>query len=666
MAFLWGPSQPQQEFDQLLEKCTSPLLPSPSLAPLDLPTALSLSDLLRSSSLSPPQALASLAPKLSHDNPNVVLHTLNLLDVLIKNSGTQFNSALAAGAASSGGGLATELELLASGRKKGGGNRDVQTQAKDHLQQWALAFKASGRDALLHSELVRVYDRLSQEPGVEFPRVDEGAGKAMVESLSAPDWLDSPLCTRCRTPFSLLNRKHHCRNCGQVFDAACSSSTSSLPHYGIEEKVRVCDSCARRIREGTGAKVARELQEQSQQQEQGKKEGTGDGSGRGTTLGRSTQSGREREDEDLKKAIEASLAEAAPDQVRTQPTTRSGYNPSYSYTSTISEARDSKAAVGGVAGREEEDPDLAAAIAASLRDLAPPPASAPDLARTVSGSSVHVSGAGPVGEALTYSQLFPRSSSFSSSPYNTHSHSQPPPPVPPPKSTFTLPNHDLPPASLSLLHHFSSLPPHVAPRQMYDDVRGVEPGLIRSLGDTRARIGVLKEMEGKLAEAARVYGAGLTERVSYRHAGSPFSNPYTSNFLNANAMPAAPVPPAPLHAQHLNPRYLPQQVSYSAGQPLPSFALPLQHQQQPASQTQVPARPPQPLSITSPSPVQRPPMPVPAGYYKPSHFPAVPQTNLPTLAHTGLETLPAVPAHELQKEEEEEEEGGKVGELIEF
>ncbi|PSN50749.1 hypothetical protein C0J52_01205 [Blattella germanica] len=43
--------------------------------------------------------------------------------------------------------------------------------------------------------------------------------------------------------FLYIHSPHHCRACGQVFCAQCSSKTSTIPKFGIEKEVRVCEAC---------------------------------------------------------------------------------------------------------------------------------------------------------------------------------------------------------------------------------------------------------------------------------------------------------------------------------------------------------------------------------------------------------------------------------------
>lgn len=78
--------------------------------------------------------------------------------------------------------------------------------------------------------------------GYKFPEMKDVSDKLFVSDV-APEWAEGDVCHRCRVAFSLVQRKHHCRNCGQVFCGQCSSKNSTLPRFGIEKEVRVCDGC---------------------------------------------------------------------------------------------------------------------------------------------------------------------------------------------------------------------------------------------------------------------------------------------------------------------------------------------------------------------------------------------------------------------------------------
>jgi hepatocyte growth factor-regulated tyrosine kinase substrate len=135
-------------------------------------------------------------------------------------------------------------------------NRDVKNKILRCVQTWAISFK--GKYNLGYVE--QVYQTLKTEGefyielstyglaipflGFTFPPEDLAiAGSALIDTQTAPEWIDSDVCLRCRDSFSFTNRKHHCRNCGRVFDQKCSSKSLPLPHFGITQEVRVCDSC---------------------------------------------------------------------------------------------------------------------------------------------------------------------------------------------------------------------------------------------------------------------------------------------------------------------------------------------------------------------------------------------------------------------------------------
>ena len=56
-------------------------------------------------------------------------------------------------------------------------------------------------------------------------------------------------CYRCESPFTLINRKHHCRACGKIFCADCSAFTGSIPSYVPRvyhvkgNGLRLCSTC---------------------------------------------------------------------------------------------------------------------------------------------------------------------------------------------------------------------------------------------------------------------------------------------------------------------------------------------------------------------------------------------------------------------------------------
>ncbi|XP_033231904.1 lateral signaling target protein 2 homolog isoform X2 [Belonocnema kinseyi] len=62
----------------------------------------------------------------------------------------------------------------------------------------------------------------------------------------APAWVpdnDAPRCMACQAGFTVVRRRHHCRNCGNVFCGRCSSNNVPLPRYGHTKPVRVCNRC---------------------------------------------------------------------------------------------------------------------------------------------------------------------------------------------------------------------------------------------------------------------------------------------------------------------------------------------------------------------------------------------------------------------------------------
>ncbi|XP_075729448.1 uncharacterized protein LOC119163616 isoform X4 [Rhipicephalus microplus] len=69
----------------------------------------------------------------------------------------------------------------------------------------------------------------------------------------APVWIPDQrvtMCQLCTSGFTFTHRRHHCRACGKVVCATCSSHRLPLPYLGSDKPVRICDDCFRSLQCG--------------------------------------------------------------------------------------------------------------------------------------------------------------------------------------------------------------------------------------------------------------------------------------------------------------------------------------------------------------------------------------------------------------------------------
>uniref|UniRef100_A0A1B6CX77 Hepatocyte growth factor-regulated tyrosine kinase substrate n=1 Tax=Clastoptera arizonana TaxID=38151 RepID=A0A1B6CX77_9HEMI len=216
-------------FDKLLDKATSNLKLEP-----DWPAILQITDLIRQGDVQPKYALAGIKKKLYSPNPHVAMFGLLVLESCVKNCGGLIHDEI---------GTKAYMEQLRD-LVKTTPHDNVQAKVLELIQAWAFAFRNSPKYRAVQDTM-----NIMKAEDYKFPVLKES--DAMFSADTAPEWADGDCCHRCRVQFGMVQRKHHCRACGQVFCSQCSSRTCTLPKFGIEKEVRVCEACYNKLSKPT-------------------------------------------------------------------------------------------------------------------------------------------------------------------------------------------------------------------------------------------------------------------------------------------------------------------------------------------------------------------------------------------------------------------------------
>uniref|UniRef100_A0A3P9PNV4 phosphatidylinositol-3,5-bisphosphate 3-phosphatase n=1 Tax=Poecilia reticulata TaxID=8081 RepID=A0A3P9PNV4_POERE len=93
----------------------------------------------------------------------------------------------------------------------------------------------------LKKQVQELWSRLENQQHAGSHRINGDVGDEVVTRWY-PDHLAAQ-CYGCESRFWLATRKHHCRNCGNVFCASCCDQKIPVPSQQLFEPCRVCKNC---------------------------------------------------------------------------------------------------------------------------------------------------------------------------------------------------------------------------------------------------------------------------------------------------------------------------------------------------------------------------------------------------------------------------------------
>ncbi|KAL8832375.1 MAG: hypothetical protein Q9191_000294 [Dirinaria sp. TL-2023a] len=427
--------------DEQIERATSSSLE-------DIALNLEISDIIRSKTVQPKEAMRSLKRRIGHKNPNVQLATLKLTDTCVKNGGSHFLAEIAS---------KEFLDNLISLLKAYGAaapNEEVKSKILELVQGWAGA--TEGRSDMFY--LGEVYRTLQRE-GFRFPPKTE-MSSSMLDSSAPPEWVDSDELRQCvRRP--MLDK------------------VNATASPGLMEKSRGTPLPLERSLAKGNASIVRHRN--SMQPRDARVD--------------------DRYDDDLKRALKMSLEEV-------EGHSGSGYVPQ----SQLQHQRSPTVTNGNTEAsrplEEDDDPELKAAIAASIKDMEEQKQKhAANLKKQASSTAT------------------PTSSSFVQ-----------------PRNEY-----ELTPVEAENINLFSTLvdrlqhqPPGTVLREpqiqeLYDSIGSLRPKLARSYGETMSKHDTLLDLHSKLATVVRYYDRMLEERLSHTYSQHtlggywPNGTPVTTN-----------------------------------------------------------------------------------------------------------------------------------------